>query len=223
MAIELEVMDDLGATTPSDRGFLKVRRLRLRARYGDGRTSDPFPYDAVDRASLDAVCMLLWAANPASPGDPLVLLRTALRPPLLLRRTRSLVVPDPRTGLELWELPAGLIEPDERGMAGVIACAVRETEEETGFALPAAAFEALGAPVFLSPGLCAEKIHLVVAEVADRAAVGAATTHEVLEHGSECVWWPLSTCLQRCAEGVVEDAKTELGLLRFAASRAAGR
>ncbi len=223
MATELEIVDDLGATTPSNRGFLKVRRLRLRAHYDDGRVTDPFPYDVVDRAALDAVCMVLWTDNPDAPHDPLVLVRTALRPPLLLRRARPMVVPDPRTELLLWELPAGLIEPDERGEAGVMDCAARETEEETGFALTPDAFRRLSVPVYLSPGLCAEKIHFVTAHIPDRGRVGVATTSEVLEHSSECVWWPLSLCLQRCAEGVIEDAKTELGLLRFAAARAAGR
>jgi len=223
MATELEIVDDLAATTPSDRGFLKVRRLRLRARYANGTTSEVFPYDAADRAALDAVCIVLWTDNPDAPHDPLVLLRSALRPPLLLRRNRDLVVPDARTAHELWELPAGLIEPDARGMEGVLTTAMRETEEETGFALPLREFAPLGAAVYLSPGLCAEKIHLIVARIADRGQVGTATTHEVLEHGAECAWWPLSTCLQRCAEGTLEDAKTELGLLRFAAARTAGR
>ncbi|MBL8602079.1 MAG: NUDIX hydrolase [Myxococcales bacterium] len=216
MAIELEIVEDRAAATPSDAGFLKVRRLRLRAHYPSGTSSEVFSYDVADRAALDAVCVVLWSPNPERPEDPLVLVRTALRPPLRLRRDRTLTVPDRSEGLELWELPAGLIELSERGEAGVIACGARETEEETGVALDHDRFERLGVPVFLSPGMCGEKIHLLVARVDDRSKTGSGAGDGVLEQGARCEWWPLSVCLARADEGVIEDAKTELGLLRFA-------
>ena len=221
MAIEIELLDDRASETPSDKGFIKVRRLRLRTRADDGRLSDPFPYDVADRAALDAVVVLMHAENPEAPDDPLVCVRAQLRPPLLLRRGRALAVPDPRGELTLWELPAGLIEPHEKGEAGVVACAARETEEETGFTLPETSFVRLGGPVFLSPGLMAEKIHLFAVRVPDHRAEVEAKGDGAVEQGATVRWWPLSACLARCAEGVIEDAKTELALRRFAELRAA--
>lgn len=224
MAIDIEILEDRASETPSDRGFIKVRRLRLRTRSEGGELSSPFPYDVADRAALDAVVVLMHADNPDAADDPLVCVRAQLRPPLLLRRGRALALPDPSEALSLWELPAGLIEPDERGEAGVVACAARETEEETGFALPHDAFARLGAPVFLSPGLMAEKIHAFAVRVPDHRADVVAEGDGALEKGAAVRWLPLSLCLRQCADGRIEDAKTELVLRRFRDARGgAGR
>jgi ADP-ribose pyrophosphatase len=215
MSTRIEIVDDRSSSVPSDGGFIQVRRLRLRSHYDDGAVSEVYPYDVVDRRALDAVVIVLFAARDGAPDDPLVCVRAALRPPLALRQQRELVVPDARVDVELWEMPAGLIEAHEKGPEGVRACAARETLEETGFDLPAGAFEALGVPVFLSPGLCAEKIHLLCARVADPHAEVRAEGDGVLEARARVAWWPLSQCLARAAEGVIEDAKTELALHRL--------
>jgi ADP-ribose pyrophosphatase len=217
MPVDIEIVEDLSAQTPSDKGYLKVRRLKLRTRNADGTHSEVYRYDAVDRAALDAVVVVMWAERPGAPDDPLVCVRQQLRPPLLLRRGRELVVPDARTGLELWELPAGLIEADERGEEGVLECARRETEEETGFALPRGEFARLGVPIYLSPGMCAEKIHVVKVRVPDPTLAVEAKGDGVVEAGSTVAWWPLSECLARAEDGTIEDAKTELALRRLRA------
>lgn len=217
MSTHIEIVDDRSSSVPSDGGFLKVRRLQLRARYDDGTASEEFAYDVVDRKALDAVVMALFATRDEAPADPLVCVRSALRPPLALRRLRALVVPDPRPDVELWELPAGLIEEHEKGLAGVRACAARETHEETGFELPENAFETLGVPIYLTPGMCGEKVHVVCARVADPHAKVHAKEDGVLEARAAVEWWPLSVCLARAAEGVIEDAKTELALHRLKA------
>lgn len=222
MSTRIEIIDDRSSSIPSDGGFLKVRRLRMRSHYADGSVSEVYPYDVVDRKALDAVVVVLFADRDDAPTDPLVCVRTALRPPLALRGARDLVVPDPRTDVELWEMPAGLIEPHEKGLDGVRACASRETHEETGFEVTASEFELLGVPVFLSPGMCGEKIHIVCARVADPRAAVHAAGDGVLEAGAIVEWWPLSVCLSRAAEGVIEDAKTELALHRFKARLARG-
>lgn len=215
MPTEIEIVDDRSSDTPSDRGFIKVRRLRVRTVADDGARSAPFAYDVADRAALDAVVVLMHAENPAAQEDPLICLRAQLRPPLLLRRGRALAIPDPSAALSLWELPAGLIEPDERGEPGVVSCAARETEEETGFSLPHTSFVRLGAPVFLSPGLMAEKVHVFAVRVPDHRDEVVALGDGALEQGAEVRWIPLSQCLRECADGRIEDAKTELALRRF--------
>ncbi len=222
MSTRIEIVDDRSSSVPSDGGFIQVRRLRLRSHYDDGVVSEVYPYDVVDRRALDAVVIVLFAVRDGAPDDPLVCVRTALRPPLALRQQRELVVPDARVDVELWEMPAGLIEAHEKGVEGVRACAARETLEETGFDLPASAFEALGVPVFLSPGLCGEKIHILCARVADPRVEVHAEGDGVLEARARVEWWPLSQCLACAAEGVIEDAKTELALHRLRARIARG-
>jgi len=218
--LHIDVLDDASDSTPSSAGFIRVRRLTMRATYEDGTRSEAFRYDVVDRDALDAVLMLLHAPRADAPTDPLVVLRTAMRPPLAMRAHRSLTVPDARTEPLLWELPAGLIEANERGEDGMLATAARETEEETGYVIAPERFARLGAAVYLSPGLCAEKIHVVHATV-DPAARSAVTSTEAVEHGSRIEWVPLSDAIARADRGEIEDCKTELALRRFAAQLAA--
>ncbi|MEW5852245.1 MAG: NUDIX domain-containing protein [Myxococcota bacterium] len=219
--ITIRVLEDRTRTTPSDQGFLKVRRLLLRNHYDDGTESAPYAYDVVDRTALDAVAMVLHADNPDNPRDPLVLMRTALRPPVGLRVGRDLPLPDTREHAQIWELPAGIIELGEHGVDGILRCAARETHEETGYHLDVTAFQMLGPPVFLTPGLCAEKVYFAQARIPDRDAVGhAALDGSPVEESATVEFWPLSVCLQRTRTGELEDAKTEVGLHRLAATLA---
>src|SRR5581483_5041032 len=61
---KIEIVEDRSATTPSDRGFLKVRRLRLRRRTPG---AEVFAYDVVDRDALDAVVVALWSPRDGAP------------------------------------------------------------------------------------------------------------------------------------------------------------
>lgn len=220
--IEIDVLGDASATTPSDKGFIKVRRLTLRTTYEDGTRSEPYKYDVADRAALDAVLMVLHSPRVGAPLDPLVCMRTAMRPPVSLRARREppVPVPDPRPGPMLWEMPAGLIEPGEQGEDAVLGTAARETEEEVGLKLAARDFARLGVAVYLTPGLIAEKLHVVHAEV-DHTQPATATATEVVERASKVEWWPLAEALARAAAGEVEDCKTELALHRLRAFLAA--
>jgi 8-oxo-dGTP pyrophosphatase MutT (NUDIX family) len=96
----------------------------------------------------------------------------------------------------------------------VRATAAKETREETGYDVSPARFEPLGPPVFLTPGLCAEKIHYAYARI-DRHAPRDVTATEVVELASEIAWVPLSDALSRAERGELQDSKTELGLRRL--------
>lgn len=215
--IDIEILADHSAQTPSNVGFIRVRRLELRTRFEDGTYSEPYRYDVADRDALDAVLMVLHAERENAPMDPYVCMRSALRPPLMLRASHPGVpLPDPRPGPVLWELPAGLIEPGGKGMRAVLETAARETAEEVGLELDPARFAPLGVPVYLSPGLMAEKLHFVHARV-DRSRAGPVRAIESVEQGARVEWWPLSEALARASRGEVEDCKTELALRRLEA------
>lgn len=102
----------------------------------------------------------------------------------------------------LWELPAGKIDAGERP----VQTAARELTEEAG--VRAGRLESLGS--FLStPGFCDERIHLYLAlDLAQ--AQRSPHPHEVIE----IHWLRLDQALSLCHEGVIEDAKTLLGLQR---------
>lgn len=114
---------------------------------------------------------------------------------LLIRQHRH------AAGRELWEIPAGTLEPGEDPRS----CAVRELQEEAG--LRAGELRLLGT-VHTSPGFTDERIHLFLAVDPDR---GEARPEPEETIRSETM--PLSTALEMVEAGQVEDAKSVTALL----------
>jgi ADP-ribose pyrophosphatase len=214
--LAIEIVRDRTEGARCDEGFLRLRRLVLRNRYPDGTTSAEYPYDLVERDAMDAVVMVLWAREGT---DTLVCLRTAIRPPLAFRTGYSIPIAEPQARPRLWELPAGLIEPEERGEPGVLACAARETLEETGFALEPSAFSSLGPPATLSPGVIGEKIHFVCAEVDPKQRRVPTEDGSPVEERAEVRFVTLGEALAAIADGRVADVKTEVGIRRLVERR----
>lgn len=205
-AIEVVLDQELG---PEDRPeFLRLRRRRLHNVHGDGRRGEGYVYDSVDRRATDAVILVLHHAHP---GGRRVLLRTSVRPPLAFRR--ELAVPILAEACPvLWELPAGLVEPEERGEQGLRACAARETLEETGFDLAPERFRPLGRSLFLNPGVIAERIHFFEAEVDPQTRGRPLEDGTPLEEGAAVRFFSLDDAL---TTDELQDVKTELGLRRL--------
>lgn len=110
----------------------------------------------------------------------------------------------------LYELPAGRLDPGETPEA----CARRELREETGCA--AERVELLYT-MYTTPGFTDERIHLFMATGLSHGATG----HESDEFLTlETV--PLSQALEMIRDGLIQDAKTALGIL-YAAGFRAGR
>ena len=85
-------------------GFLKIRRVRLRVRRGDGTLSKEGLYDFVERPiGNDAIVLMLWHRR--DDGGVEVLLRHAPRVPLWFR--------DPAIGTAHTEVVAGILERGE--------------------------------------------------------------------------------------------------------------
>src|SRR5258707_1022131 len=132
--VTLEIVGDRTASSKCDEGYLRVRRLDLRARWrGTADPSESFAYDVVERWNPDAVAVL---PHFEKDGVRRVVLRSSVRPPVPLRGEKYIdgATPIPRDAMRgvLWEIPAGLVEKDERSSEGLVRCAVRETEEEIG-------------------------------------------------------------------------------------------
>jgi ADP-ribose pyrophosphatase len=114
------------------------------------------------------------------------------------------------TGGDLFEIPAGRLEPGE----APLTCAHRELLEETG--CTAATMEPLTS-FWTTPGFTNERIHIYLASDLTRGA----TAHEADEF-IEVVTVPLSEALRRIEAGEITDAKTMIGIL-FSAGFRAGR
>jgi ADP-ribose pyrophosphatase len=195
-------------------GFLRLRRMMLRVRFEDGNESAPFEYDTIDRERLDAVVIVAHYAG--SDGQRRVFLRTALRPPVALRPLSVRPIPERETLGALWELPAGLVEVDERSAEGLRQCAARELLEEVGVKVDPGSLAELGPSTFPAPGIVGERHFYFQVEV-DPARISAPTEDgSALERGAIVAAVPLDEALALCRRGVIEDAKTELALRRLA-------
>lgn len=107
----------------------------------------------------------------------------------------------------LWEIPAGRLERGEPPMA----TAARELAEEAG--IKAEHWEPLGT-ILTSPGVFTEVIHLFAAR--DLTPVPRALEQDEY---IEVHWVDLDKALAWAYGGEIRDAKTLIGIFRFAVSR----
>jgi ADP-ribose pyrophosphatase len=194
--------------------YLRIRRLELRAHFADHVVSEPFFYDVVDRKALDAVVVAPHFRDES--GARKVLLRSALRPPVAFRPRDAWPVPERATLGGLWELPAGLVEEDERSEAGLRACAARELYEETGALVAADQMRPLGPSTFPCPGVIGERHFFFHAEIDPAGLVPPVEDGTVLERQAALVAVTLEDALALVRAGEIEDAKTEIALRRLA-------
>ncbi len=207
--LEVEVLEDL--SPPREPGFLWLRRQRCQLRLADGSASGTFIYDSIGRQALDAVVIVPHFLK----GDRrCVFLTSSIRPPLAARDGSRIAGDGPRH-CALWELPAGLIEPDELGESGALAAARRELLEEIGFDVEESALAPLGKSSFPAPGVIAERHFFFEVEVDPSWRVTPTLDGSVLEQHSSVGAFELEVALAACRSGCIEDAKTELGLRRL--------
>ncbi len=201
-AIRVRIARDRSAGALASGGFLNVSRLDLVVSYPDGTESDSFQYDVADRRALDAAVIV---AHFASGGVRHVYLRSAVRPPCALRGL------DPVRDGGLWEVPAGLVEPDE----DPAAAAARELGEELGFLADAATMQPLGAWSLPVPGMIAERNLYYCVEVDPARRATPTEDGSALERAAAICAIPLAEALDHCRSGAIRDTKTELALRRF--------
>jgi len=205
------VEDQSPATEP---GFLRLVRRKLVAVDAKGAQSEPFVYDEVDRNALDAV--VIAAHYQDSTGERRVYLRSAARPPVLMRSVERNACSSYARADGLWELPAGLVEPDELTQEGTFRCAQRELEEELGFTVPLASVLPLGPSTFPCPGVIGERHYYFHVPVNPKERKEPTLDGSAVESLGAIVDVSLRDALKWCRDGSLEDAKTELGLRRLA-------
>ncbi len=201
--VELEVVRDRSAESAATGGFVDLRRVDMVARYDGGLVSDPFAYDAAVRAGMDAIVVLAWRRVDA---ERRVYLRSAVRAPIALRAGMAPV------DFNLWEVPAGIVDPGETPREA----AARELAEELGFDVDAARLVELGRYTWPAPGLIAERHHYFTIDVTLDVRGIPGEDGSPLERAARIIDLPVDELLARCRRGELPDAKSELAIRRFA-------
>ncbi len=106
-------------------------------------------------------------------------------------------------GGEIWELPAGCIDPDD---SSPIETARRELQEEAG--ITAQDWTPLGS-VLTSPGFCDERLYLFLARDLAPAQSAPQSDEFITVH-----WLPMDDALRMALSGEIVDAKTVVALFR---------
>ncbi len=210
--VTLQLLQDQSPT--AEAGFLRLVRRQLVAVDSQGGVSAPFVYDEVDRKALDAVVIAAHYLDAA--GRRRVFLRSAARPPVLLREPSRNARADYARVNGLWELPAGLVEPDELSEEGIVRCARRELLEELGFDVSPREVFPLGPSTFPCPGVIGERHYYFHVVVKPKQRQKPTLDGSAIERLGAICEVTLEDALRWCQEGCLEDAKTELGLRRLA-------
>jgi len=195
-------------------GFLEVRRIRLQNKRPDGSLSREYISDSIARTAQDAVVVAVYATTPRGIE---VLVREGLRPALVFGRDAGRApLPEAPPSPFLTELVAGVIEPTDRGEAGLRARAAAEVLEEGGFVVAPEAIALLGGNgLYPSPGCMVEKFYFACVEVDPTTQQALAGDGSPMEEGARTRWLPLDDAIAACVRGDITDLKTELGLRRL--------
>jgi len=213
--LAIEIVEDRTSQSTCDKGYLTLRRLVVRNRYGDGSTSVPYPCDVLNRPGSDAVVAVLYELD--ADGHIQVLLREAPRVPIYLRKDSAFVHPDPREYLTIHEVVAGMVEStDPPGLPGLQERAAAEADEEAGAKVPAERFQMLGGETFASPGTGDEKLYFTVASTELDHAQGGDGDGSTMEEWGQIIKLELGEALRRMRTGQIPDMKSEVALSRLA-------
>lgn len=107
-------------------------------------------------------------------------------------------------GKDMWEIPAGTLEPDEEPEA----CAIREVQEETGY--KPVSLISLGG-IHPAPGYTTEFIHIYWAREVIESALEMDEDEFV-----EADWKPIADVVDMIVSGEITDSKTITAILRIA-------
>lgn len=199
-------------------GFLGIDRRRVKIVYPkDGPVfyeDAIMTVDSVVRKSNDAVAIVpYFILN----SEVYVYLRSCLRPAAMLRNYYE------DSGREqdgvnfgFWEIPAGLIDPNEAGLSGCVDAAIRELHEEIGILVSFSDIDVLGPRYFSSAGMCAERIWFFDAKVNPLMQDIPGEDGSPLERAGEILAITLKEALKAIDKEEILDAKTQMGLMRLA-------
>jgi nudix-type nucleoside diphosphatase (YffH/AdpP family) len=174
-------------------GYWRVRRVVLE---DDGEPDSRLVREIVEAKTASAVLLFDRTRD-------VVMLVRQFRPAIFVGHGVDLLL----------EVSAGVAEPGETA----VACAIRETMEETGVAISSPRRVGYMYP---SPGVCTERIDLFIADYSHSARIGrgGGLAHE--QEFTEPVEMSFDNALAAMRDGAIVDAKTIILLQALALEKA---
>lgn len=204
--IEIEVKRKSG-------GFLKHLLLSARHIYSDGNKSNYYNYELVERRGVDSVAVVLFYYKD---GELLLGFTKQARLAKVVRDFNERKTIKPFNNLLLLEAVAGSLEIGEKTTLKIRKRVKKEIYEETGLDVKLKDIFSLGKPFFTSPGQSTEKIYPFGAKVEMEKKKVAVGDGSLLEKDSnKVVFYSLSKVLEMLFSHKIEDAKTEITILRL--------
>jgi len=212
----LQEIEVLGEGELDERpSFIRVRRIRLRHRYEGDQFSAPYLFDILEGSFADAVAVVLYSIDQG--GKIWVGVRRGVRPSIYLRKNNlAKATLDGAPRLLYYEIVAGGIEYGDFQGLGIDGRAVREVREEAGFQVRPEDVVALGEATVSSPAYGMEKIHYRAVRVDPEEPHQPKGDGHPLEEVGDFQFHELAKAIDWCRSGVIQDSKTEIGLLRLA-------
>src|SRR5579884_2159372 len=176
---------------PSNEEIYHGKLINLRIQTLPQPSGGTTRFEIVEHPDAVAIVALRYDTSDQSNAEPQVVLVSQHRPAI---------------GKQTWEIPAGMVEPDERNTPQQTAS--RELREETGYL--AHHWQHL-IREYTSPGFSNEAITIYLAT----EVYPDGSTADIPADPTEIAqvrWMPLSEDLALCRNGEIEDGKTILGL-----------
>lgn len=207
---------------PAEPPRLVAEAKSVRFHYPDGTISEPVVVEMAKRSKMDAVAVVAYTipieqTNVSNP-EPQIYLRSALRPGAKMRDYSASQIPEDDLIHSIYEIPAGMVEPEEIGIEGCREAAAREFSEEIGITLPKERFKLMGARSFPNPGTMPERIFFFRVGISTEEAATRGepqTDGHPMEQNASIIEVSLSEAKKMIRSGEMCDMKTEVGLYRL--------
>jgi len=189
---------------PEGKPFINVERNLCSLEYPNG-TKRQMVIDSVTRSNPDAVVILPWCLIDK---EPHLWLRSSIRPAAAIRAINDKDFAKNIGDGNLWELPAGIIDPGETPRQA----AKRECQEEVGFDKPENEFIYMNT-ILSMPALLAERLYFYYVQVYNADKKEPLLDGSPLEEGGELICVSVQDLLEDVKEGgAIIDIKTNLGI-----------
>ncbi len=193
--------------------FLKHSIFEVRHIYSNGKKSKKYNYEVVSRKGNDSVVVIIYCFEN---GEILIGLKNQLRIAKAVRSSSKKKIEIPLKKCLLLEAIAGSLEDNEKSFSKITKRVKTEIFEEAGYDVRQKDIVSLGPPFYTSLGQSTEKIYPFALKIEKKEKKKFYGDGSLIEKESgEINFFPVKKVLQLIQRGKIQDAKTEIAVLRL--------